>query len=46
MNLFTKLKHREQTYGCREKGMVVEFGMDVSTVLYLKRITNKDFGVV
>ena len=44
MNLFTKQKQthrlREQTYGCQ--GIFREFGMDMYTLLYLKRITNKD----
>ena len=39
MNLHTKQKEthrlREQTYGCLGKGIVREFGMDVSTLLYL-----------
>ena len=37
---------REQTYGYWGKGWregtVREFGMDMDTLLYLKRITNKD----
>ena len=50
MNLFTKQKQthrlRERTYGyqgdgCGE-GIVREFGTDMYTLLYLKRITNKD----
>ena len=50
MNLLTKLKEthrlRERTYGCPGEewgeGIVMEFGIDVSTLLYLKLITSKD----
>ena len=28
--------HREGTYGCQEKGIVREFGMDMYTLLYLR----------
>ena len=50
MNLFTKQKQvhrlREWTYDCRGKdwgtGIVREFGIDMYTLLYLKRITHKD----
>ena len=51
MNLFIKQKQayrfRERIYGCQWGRMggeriAREFGMDVHTLLYLKRITNKD----
>ena len=50
MNLFTKQKQthrlREQTYGCQGeewgKETVRAFGMDMYTLLYPKKITNKD----
>ena len=50
MNLFTKQKQthrlREQTYGCQGeewgKETVGAFGMDMYTLLYSKKITNKD----
>ena len=50
MNLFTKQKQshrlRKRTYGCWGYGwgesIVREFGMDMSTLLDLKWITNKD----
>ena len=50
MNLFTKQKQthrlREPTSGGQGEGqgewIVGEFGMDMSTLLYLKWITNKD----
>ena len=50
MNLFTKQKQthrlREGTYGYQWGrvwgGIDWEFGIDMSTVLYLKYITNKD----
>jgi len=46
-NLFAgqqwRKRHREQTYGHAERGRVVrEFGIDMHTLLCLKRITNKD----
>ena len=49
MNILTKQKQahklQERAYGCPwegwEEGRVREFGMDMYTVLYLKRITNK-----
>ena len=48
MNLFTKQTHRlrEGSYGCQREGygggIVMEFGMDLCILLYLKWITNKD----
>ena len=49
MNLFTKQKQtyrlRERTYGYqggRVEGRDREFGIDMYTLLYLKRITNQD----
>ena len=51
MNVFTKQKWthrlRERTYGYWagegwREGTVREFGIDMYTLLYLKRITNKD----
>ena len=48
MNLFTKQTHRlrEGSYGCQREGygggIVMEFGMDLHTLLCLKWITNKD----
>ena len=46
MNVLTKWKetHRliEQTYDCRGKGIVREFGMVMYTLLYLRRIINKN----
>ena len=46
MNLLTKQKLRERTYGSwmggRDERTVREFGMDMYTVLCLKWITNKD----
>ena len=50
MNLFTKQKQtqrlREGTYGYQEGrvggGIVREFGIDMYTLLYVKRITSKD----
>ena len=50
MNIFTKQKRtrrlREQTYGYWgegwREGIVKEFGIGMYTLLYLKRITNKD----
>ena len=45
-NELTKQKEthrlREGIYGCREEGIVREFGMDMYTLLYLKQIINKD----
>jgi len=34
--------HREQTYGCQREGIVREFGKVMYTLLYSKRITNKN----
>ena len=50
MNLLTKQKQiqrlQEGAYGCWGegwgKGIIMEFGMDMYTLLYLKWITNKD----
>ena len=45
MNLFTKQKqtHRlkERTYDCQGARIVMEFGMDMYTLLYFKWITNR-----
>ena len=45
MNLFTKQKqtHRlkERTYDCQGARIVMEFGMDMYALLYLKWITNR-----
>ena len=45
-NELTKQKEthrlREGIYGCREEGIVREFGMDMYTLLYFKWITSKD----
>ena len=46
MNLFTKQKHREPTYGSQEEsvgvGGGIEFGINMHILLYLKWITDKD----
>ena len=46
MNLFTKQKEthrlRKQTYGCQGEGVVRDIGKVKYTLLYLKRIPNKD----
>ena len=49
MNSFiykTENRLREKTYGCQgeglREGIVREFGMDMYTLLYIKRITNRD----
>ena len=45
-NELTKQKEthrlRKQTYGCRGKGTVREFGKVMYRLLYVKQITNKD----
>ena len=45
-NELTKQKEthrlRKRTHGCREEGIVKDFGKVMYTLLYLKRITNKN----
>ena len=40
--LRNRLTDRKWTYGCWGEGIVRDFGMVMYTLLYLKRITNKD----
>ena len=45
MNLLTKQRLTDlekELNGCQRKGIVREFGMDMYTLLYLKRIASKD----